>query len=129
MTNPLYRYLHGKKTKSKPKIKTRRLKIKRRVFQMARRRSNRRHAKRGGAMGGINSLARSALIGVGTAHFAGYIPVNVPFKEELAGAAGAYLIGGKNIKSAAVGAAAVFAAKMLSGQSGVSGGSSNAYGF
>ena len=115
------------------KVRRRRMSrsVKRRtgVFRMARR--SKRVSHRRGMLGGsgVSSLAKSALIGVGTAHFAGYIPVSIPFKEEAAGAVGAYLIGGKNIKSAAVGAAAVYLAKMLANNgTGVSGGNS-AYGF
>ncbi len=80
-----------------------------------RRRSSSRRSPLGSA--GMGGLAKSALIGIGTAHLANYVPINVPYKEELAGAVGAYLIGGKNIKSAAVGAGAVFLTKMVSGQS------------
>lgn len=98
------------------------------VFSMVR---HRRSSHRRGMMGGgVNSLAKTALVGVGAAHFAGYIPVQVPFKEELAGAAAAWFLGGKNVKSLAVGGGAVFLAKMLSGQGvGGSSGSTNAYGF
>ena len=88
---------------------------------MARRR--RVHHKRsmlGGS--GIGGLAKSALIGIGGAHLSGYVPINVPYKEEAAGAAAAYLIGSKNIKSAAVGAAAVFLTKMAQGNTGGSSG-------
>jgi len=69
---------------------------------------------------GAGSLAKSALIGIGGAHLAGYIPVNVPYKEEAVGAIAAYLMGGKNIKSAAVGAGAVYLTKMASGTQAVS---------
>lgn len=112
MTNPLYRYLHGKSKKTKVSVKRR----KRSMVKMARRRrSSSRRSPLGSA--GMGGLAKSALIGIGTAHLANYVPINVPYKEELAGAVGAYLIGGKNIKSAAVGAGAVFLTKMVSGQS------------
>jgi len=109
---------------------TRRKKVKVRrrtgVFRMARK--HKRVSHRRGLMGGTSSLLKSALIGVGTAHFAGYVPVNVPMKEEMAGALGAYMVGGKNVKSAVVGAGAVYLAKMLNGTSGV-GSSQNSYGF
>jgi hypothetical protein len=97
------------------------------VFRMARRRS-RRVSHRKSMMGGTGSLAKSALIGVGAAHFAGYIPVSIPMKEEAVGALAAYFIGGKSVKNAAVGGGAVYLAKMLAGNAGVSGGNS-AYGF
>lgn len=110
MSNPLYRYLHGKSKKVKVKVKHKR----RSAIRMARRRA--RHSKRSIMSGaGVGGLAKSALIGIGTAHLSGYVPVNVPFKEELAGAVGAYLVGGKNVKSAVVGAGAVYLTKMISG--------------
>lgn len=84
------------------------------VRVMARGRRSRKHSRRGMIGGGVSSLLKSALIGIGSAHVAGYVPVQIPMKEEAAGAIGAYLVGGKNIKSAIIGAGAVYAAKMLS---------------
>lgn len=79
----------------------------------------RRFSKRSRSMiSGTGGLAKSALVGIGAAHLAGYIPFAMPYKEEAAGAIGAYLVGGKNIKSAAVGAAAVFLTKMASNSGG-----------
>ena len=111
-TNPLYRYLHRTKTtrrRAKTKVKRRRTG----GLKMARRKKV-SHRKSG--LGGSSSLIRSALVGIGAAHLSGYVPVTVPYKEEIAGAAGAYMLGGKSMKSAAVGAAAVFLTKMASGQ-------------
>jgi len=79
------------------------------------------HRRGFGGMGGVGSLAKSALVGIGGAHLAGYVPVNIPFKEEAAGAVASYLTGGKNIKSMAVAAGAVYLTKMMQG-----GGSGNA---
>jgi len=79
---------------------------------MAKRRVSNRKGMLGGA--GVSGLAKSALIGIGGAHLSGYVPINVPYKEEAAGALSAYMLGGKNIKNAAAGAAAVYLAKMLS---------------
>ena len=90
---------------------------------MARRK--RHFSRKSGMLGGAGSLVKSALIGIGGAHLSGYVPVAVPFKEEAAGAIAAYMIGGKNIKSAAVGAAAVYLTKMLGG--GGAAGSQNYY--
>ena len=63
---------------------------------------------------GVNgmSLLKSALIGIGSAHVAGYVPVNVPYKEEASGAIGAFICN-RSVKSAAVGAGAVLLTKML----------------
>jgi hypothetical protein len=98
------------------------------VVRMARRRGRKVSHRRGVmGMGGMGSIAKSALVGVGAAHFAGYIPVSIPFKEEAAGAIGAYLVAGKSVKSAAIGGIAVYLAKMLSGSGAASSG--NAYGF
>ncbi len=82
---------------------------------MARRRGRVSHRR--GMLGGagISGMAKSALVGIGGAHLAGYIPFAMPYKEEVAGAAAAYLLGGKNIKSAAIGAGAVFLSKMVQG--------------
>lgn len=120
MSNPLYRYLHKKKTKT-VRTRTVKRKVKRRAVRMAR-----RHRKSGRKSfnGGMGGLAKSALIGIGSAHLAAFVPVNVPYKEEAAGAIGAYLIGGKNVKSAAIGAGAVFLTKMLAGQTSGTSGSS-----
>ena len=74
---------------------------------------------------GISGMAKSALVGIGGAHLAGYVPVNVPYKEEAAGAIAAYMLGGKNIKSAAIGAGAVFLSKMMQGNAGA--GSAGSY--
>lgn len=104
----------------------------RRVLSMVRRgrirRFVRRQSRSVGGIGNISGLAKSGLIGIGAAHVAGYIPINVPYKEEAAGALAGYMLGGKNIKGAIVGAGAVFLAKMANGQ-GVSGSGTNAYGF
>lgn len=99
----------------------------RRVLSMVRHRKRSSHRRSIGGMGGVGSIAKTALMGVGAAHFSGYIPINVPYKEEAAGAIAGYVLGGK-IKGAAIGAAAVFLAKMASGQ-GTSGSGTNAYGF
>ena len=98
----------------KIKVRTRRGRV-----NMARRRHRTSHRR--GMLGGagVSGLAKSALIGIGSAHLAGYVPVNIPYKEEVAGAVGAYMIGGKNIKSAAVGAGAVFLTKMLQNNTGM----------
>ena len=115
LPNGMWRFVKSgtKAVSRKVRVKRARRRIRGVVYMARRRRTHHRRGIMGGS--GVNSLVRSALIGVGTAHFAGYVPVNIPFKEEAAGAAGAYLVGGKNIKSAAVGAAAVYVAKMLSG--------------
>jgi len=81
------------------------------VQNMAKRRFSRKSRS---MLGNSSGMIKSALVGIGTAHLAGYIPFAMPYKEEAAGAIGAYLVGGKNIKSAAIGAAAVFLSKMAS---------------
>jgi len=62
---------------------------------------------------GAGSLIKGALYGIAGAHLAGYIPVNIPMKEEVAGALTAYAMN-KNIKSAGAGAVAVFLTKKFS---------------
>jgi hypothetical protein len=108
-----------KRGKSRPKRATVVRKVKRKRlrgnYSMAKR--GRKYSRRSSSMGGTSSLLKTALIGIGTAEFANMVPIALPFKEELVGAAGAYLVGGKNIKSAAVGAGAVYAKKKLLGQS------------
>lgn len=79
------------------------------------------HRRSFGGLGGAGSMAKSALVGIGGAHLAGYIPFNMPFKEEAAGAAASYLTGGKNIKSMAIAAGAVYLTKMMQGGSVASG--------
>lgn len=111
-TNPLYRYLHGgKKAKPKKPLRVKRKRAKGALSMVRHRKSHKRSFG-----GGSGSLIKTALIGIGTAEFANFIPVNIPFKEEAAGAAGAYLVGGKNVKSALVGAGAVYLKKMVMGQ-------------
>lgn len=91
----------------------------RNVVRMARRK---RVSHRRGMLGGSGmSLAKTALIGVGAAHFAGYVPVNIPYKEEAVAAAVGYFLGGK-IKGAAVAGGAALLAKMLANNGGSSAG-------
>jgi len=97
-----------KKNKVAPR-KAKRIKVKSRGgFSMAKKSKTFRRS----AMGGGMSLLKSALIGIGSAHVAGYVPISVPYKEEAAGAIGAFAMN-KSIKSAAIGAGAVLATKWL----------------
>jgi len=107
------------KNKAKRAVRRVRTSVKRRRYLSGAvrmvRRGRKRSSHRGGiGGGGMMSLVKSALVGIGTAHLAGYVPIQVPYKEEVAGAIGAYMLGGKNIKTAAVGAGAVFLTKMVS---------------
>lgn len=121
LPNGMWRFVKSGSKKAKAsvtkRVKRRKVKVKRSrgVSSMAKRRFSKRSRS---MISGSGGLAKSALIGIGAAHLAGYVPFAMPYKEEAAGAIGAYLIGGKNIKSAAVGAAAVFLTKMASGNSG-----------
>lgn len=95
--------------------RTRKARIVRRSGAVSMARRGRRVAHRRGMMSGAGTggLLKSALIGVGGAHLANFVPVNVPYKEEAAGALTAYMMSGKNLKSAAVGAGAVYLLKMI----------------
>jgi len=117
LPNGMWRFVKRGTTavkKSKVRVAFSSKRKRRNVVRMARRRrmSHRRGMLGGAGMGG---LAKSALMGLGAAHLSGYIPVNVPYKEEIAGAVAGYLLGGKNVKSAAAGGGAVFLSKMMGG--------------
>jgi hypothetical protein len=99
----------GEYRNSKPKTTKTKTSKKRRRVNMGKKRGFSRKSK----MGGAGSLIKSALIGLGSAHVAGYLPLSVPMKEEVAGAAGAYLMN-KNPMSALVGAGAVYLTKRVS---------------
>jgi len=97
------------KTTTARKVKRVRSSTKRRAVNMGKRRGFSRKSK----MGGAGSLIKSALIGLGAAHMAGYVPIQVPMKEEVAGAVGAYAMN-RNPVSALVGAGAVYLTKRVS---------------
>ena len=126
LPNGMWRFVKSGSKKAKAAVSSRKVKRKRSrgVSKMAKRRFSKRSRS---MISGSSGLAKSALVGIGAAHLAGYIPFAMPYKEEAAGAIGAYLVGGKNIKSAAVGAAAVFLTKMASGNSGGAQPSSSGY--
>ena len=132
MTNPLYRYLHGKGKKHKAKARRVSHKRYRSVVSMARR--SKRVSHRRGMFGGsgLMGLVKPALEGVGTATVVNQLTggEKIPFQSEVAGAAGAYLMH-RSIKSAAIGAGAVLLLKYLPNlMGGVSATSSNnAYGY
>jgi len=119
LPNGMWRFVKsGAKKVSKAVRRVRSVRVKRRrhlsgAVSMVRR-GRKRSSHRGFAGGGMSSLVKSALVGIGAAHLVGYVPIQVPYKEEVAGAIGAYMLGGKNIKTAAVGAGAVFLTKMVS---------------
>ena len=123
LPNGMWRFVKKGAKKAKARVtrtRTRRVKS-RRVFHMARRRGRRVSHRRTGMSGSVMSLIKPALIGIGAAHLSGYVPINVPYKEEAAGAVAGYLLGGK-IKGAAIGAGAVFLSKMAQGSTGGSSG-------
>jgi hypothetical protein len=111
MTNPLYRYLHGGKKKSKVKIR----KTKRRRVSMARKRKS---SSSGSSFGGgklsrglfpVKGIIASMLVGAGIATLQEkLLPQVVPYQSEIAG----FAVGGIG------GAAGSFARGMIKGTAG-----------
>lgn len=109
MTNPLYRYLHGKSAKKSTKHRMR-------VAKMARK----RHYSRGRGSSGIKGLLSSFLIGAGSATLAEKVaPTVIPYQSVAVGAGAGFLMK-KNINSALAGAAGALARDMLKGGTAVS---------
>jgi hypothetical protein len=107
---------YRKKGKTRTKISRKTLVIRKKKrshggVNMARKK---RFSHKRGSMGGIGSLLKAGILGIGTASLSSYVPVQVPYKQEVAGAIGGYALGGKNIKSAGAGALAVFLTKAMS---------------
>lgn len=119
-SNPLWRYLHNKKKKrssnSSPVKRTR----KKLVTSMARYRHKSRRHKSGGLMSMIKPLAIGAIAGKFVNPM---LPQVVPMQNLAVGAGASYLIGGKNMKSMALGALGAFGINYLLGGSTSSSGS------
>jgi hypothetical protein len=109
MSNPLYRYLHGKKAKvRKVKVKTKRT----RGVRMAKKRFSRGKSK---GMGGLMQLVKYATIGIGSASVVNQVTGGkeyTPFFHELAGAGATYALT-KSVKGAVVGGVSVAVLKNL----------------
>lgn len=84
--------------------------------------ARRRKSYRRSSSGGIGGMVKPALFGAIASYVAPMVPINVPYKTVIAGAAGGYLAK-KSIMGAAIGAAAGYFVPSLIG--GVSSGQSS----